>query len=124
MRPATLILLTAADVLSQPENWTQHTYARDDSGRGQLVYSPNASCWCAMGAIQAAAAELFGERVKDGAIPFIQPHFRAARDHWIRHSHAVFGLNPIDLNDGSTSTNEQVAAALYSAAEAYERENA
>lgn len=46
------ILRAARELISTPEKWTQHDWARDRSGKATIYSSPDAACWCAMGAIR------------------------------------------------------------------------
>lgn len=39
------------ELLSGPEKWTQHTYARDKNGRDCSQWSQEAVCWCLYGAV-------------------------------------------------------------------------
>lgn len=56
------ILLRAAELLATEGGFTQCATARDAQGeRLNRASDPNAVCWCAGGAIHAAAAEISGD---------------------------------------------------------------
>lgn len=52
------IIRRAREIISDPEKWTQGTYARDRDGAPIHPGDEEASCWCALGAIAKAAIEL------------------------------------------------------------------
>lgn len=54
------ILAVARNLIAQ--GWTQKTYARDKDGRPTPFGGPAATCWCASGAVQHAAADGFRAR--------------------------------------------------------------
>lgn len=49
------ILRAARAKISDPQNWTREESARDDAGYPVEPLSHDAVCWCARGAISAAA---------------------------------------------------------------------
>lgn len=51
MRPHVEILQRARDLITNPEAWTQGTYARDNLGRDVPTEDCMAVCFCSMGAI-------------------------------------------------------------------------
>ena len=51
------ILNRAADIVSQPGAWTQGRTARDKDGAAVASHTPEAVCFCAIGAINRAAFE-------------------------------------------------------------------
>lgn len=44
-------LIAARELLSDEKRWTRGVYARDADGDGRAAASPNAVCWCSMGAV-------------------------------------------------------------------------
>jgi hypothetical protein len=48
------ILQKAKEILSKPGAWLKRTYARTETGISTWGHSPNAVCWCAIGAVQKA----------------------------------------------------------------------
>jgi len=46
------LLIAARARIEKPEHWTQGCYARASDGSEVLPESPNAVCWCALGAIR------------------------------------------------------------------------
>lgn len=48
------ILLAGRELISMPERWTKHHYARDSTGRERLSSDQAAICWCSIGAISKA----------------------------------------------------------------------
>jgi hypothetical protein len=46
------ILTKAQDKIRDPKNWTQDTYARDETGASVKAHSPAAVCFCSLGAIE------------------------------------------------------------------------
>jgi hypothetical protein len=51
------ILKAARALISEPEHWTQETYARDKDGNKAHVQSPSAYCFCSSGAVRRACIE-------------------------------------------------------------------
>ena len=45
------ILTEARELLSDPDNWTRYTLARDSEGVEVNTNHPDAVCWCAVGAL-------------------------------------------------------------------------
>lgn len=50
------ILRDAADLIEPPGRWTRGTLARDEHGLPVAAESPDAVCWCALGAVQRVAS--------------------------------------------------------------------
>ena len=59
------ILRKARYILRKPEYWTQGSYARDAEGNELIHDSPDAVCWCAIGATYSAAQALGYKTCKD-----------------------------------------------------------
>ena len=55
------ILRAARARIADPKNWTQGEMARDGSGKACPARSPNAVCWCAMGAVKVSGADFYSE---------------------------------------------------------------
>lgn len=91
------ILDQAADLIEPEGAWTQGWFARDRHGHKVPTWSPDAVCWCAIGAILRAAN-----------LPSVAG---AARSH-------IFSLvGPIpDFNDAPERTQAEVVAKLREAA--------
>lgn len=53
------ILKAARAKIERPECWTQDVFARDRSGDCVHVLSPNAVCWCSVGACKAVVVADF-----------------------------------------------------------------
>lgn len=53
-----LIVQRARDIISDEQHWCQGCYARGKAGNVVMVNDPNASRYCAMGALIVAASEL------------------------------------------------------------------
>lgn len=51
------VLKAVQELLTPPEQWTKHTYARDGLGRRTNVTGSDAVCWCLDGAILKATAD-------------------------------------------------------------------
>lgn len=49
-------LRRARALIERPEAWTKAADARLEDGRATLATSPNAVCWCSVGAIEAAVS--------------------------------------------------------------------
>lgn len=56
MKPSEL-LVKAQAVIADPEHWTQDWYARDAKGHHTGPSTPEAVCWCSIGAIDKVAHE-------------------------------------------------------------------
>lgn len=54
------VLIAARKKIEKPENWTQGTGAKDIEGRYADADSPEAVCWCSMGALYAVTASMPG----------------------------------------------------------------
>lgn len=50
------VLVTAKKLIEKPENWTRNAFARDVHGTIVLAADARATCYCAMGAVEAATA--------------------------------------------------------------------
>lgn len=96
-QPVSEILTKAAEIVRK--GWTQHEYARDAEGRPVDPHASEATCWCVLGAIQAAAGS-WSER--QAAIGLVQ---RTVRE------------NPWVWNDDEGCTQSEVVEALLKAAE-------
>ena len=46
------VLIKARELISDPNNWTAHAYARDAKGERVEINSPAACKFCALGAVQ------------------------------------------------------------------------
>lgn len=60
MNPILDILKRTCAILDDRRRWTTKVYARDSRGLECLPVASSAVCWCAVGAIQKAAAEVLG----------------------------------------------------------------
>lgn len=49
------ILKAARELIAKPERWTRGCMARDELGNHVGVDDPEATCWCALGAISKAS---------------------------------------------------------------------
>lgn len=58
-------LTKARDLIADPKRWTHHALARDSVFRKTVPNSPDATCWCALGAIWKATGDV--EADNDGA---------------------------------------------------------
>lgn len=103
MKPATEILLSAAFVLTPPENWTQNYMARNKRGDGRYYSAPDAVCWCVVGAMLSARRALDAPGY-DAALDFLD---------------MACGMNRVTFNN--THTHAEVLDALYRAAEIAEK---
>lgn len=54
------LLKNARVLIETPEKWVQHTYARNAQGVKVDELSPDAACFCSMGAVYRAASDLGG----------------------------------------------------------------
>ena len=50
-------LRDARALITDPAQWTEHTYARDRYGRAVDPCQPEAVCWCAYGALDRQGAD-------------------------------------------------------------------
>ena len=48
------VLLKAMDVIATPDKWTKNAFAKDSDGTPVKGHSPDAVCWCSLGALQKA----------------------------------------------------------------------
>lgn len=51
MSAAKQALIDARDLIADPERWTKHTFARDAKGKEVDPKSPDATCFCGLGAL-------------------------------------------------------------------------
>ena len=56
MKPSEL-LIKAKAVIADPKHWTQGWYAQDANGYSTEPSTPNAVCWCSVGALEKVAYE-------------------------------------------------------------------
>lgn len=63
MTPVKETLIAARAKIADPKHWTQNYLAHDISGRPISPYSPNAVCWCALGAIESVSRGRIGPAV-------------------------------------------------------------
>ena len=56
MKPSEL-LIKAQAVIADPKHWTQDVYAKDAEGQVTKTLSPDAVCWCSLGALDKIAHE-------------------------------------------------------------------
>ena len=56
MKPSEL-LIKAQAVIADPRRWTQDVYAKDAKGQATKTLSPDAACWCSLGALEKVAHE-------------------------------------------------------------------
>ena len=70
MNDVAAVLTGARELISDPERWTQHVYARDAEGWHTGWDSPKAVCWCAVGAVGRAAQVVQEESVERNALVF------------------------------------------------------
>lgn len=73
MKTALEILREARALISNPENWTRRTFARDASGVKVYARSPNADQFCAIGAVM---------HVTGTAIPALTVPGTPGREAW------------------------------------------
>jgi len=94
------VLDAAADLLEKPGAWTQGDYARNRFG-GKLGdgRKPEATCWCAIGALEKVTGSLIGNHYAAPLIEVIGGNGRI--DQW---------------NDAPGRTQSEVVAALRAAA--------
>lgn len=55
-------LQAARDLISDPKRWTQGWFAKDDQGTDTHSLSPQAACWCSLGALTKAAGSGYYSR--------------------------------------------------------------
>ena len=53
--PVVDLLLTARNIIADPQRWTKGAMARMPSGHPVHAWHPLAECWCASGALELAA---------------------------------------------------------------------
>lgn len=51
------VLSRAKELISKPENWTRAAFARDKDGTSVSWSSPDAVCFCSVGAVRRVAKE-------------------------------------------------------------------
>ena len=56
MKPSEL-LIKAKAVIADPKHWTQDVYAKDAKGHHTGPSTPDAVCWCSLGALKKVAHE-------------------------------------------------------------------
>lgn len=102
--------------------WTRGVEARDGYGNACLVYSPDAKCWCALGALERASIELHELRIikiracaaLHSAVGFSFTETRGARAlYW----------DISQWNDQAERKKDEVIAALNKAANALEKDD-
>lgn len=64
MGPVEQTLRTARDKIKDKKNWTKGKYARDSTGRECLMFSDEAKCFCAEGAIIVSRPPYCTERIR------------------------------------------------------------
>lgn len=52
MLVAPILFMKAWQLIEDPKHWTQGAFVRDSDGYETELSNPNATCWCAMGAIR------------------------------------------------------------------------
>lgn len=82
----------AREIISDPSRWTQNAYARSESGSIEIVESPKACKFCAMGALKRAAIDMEAERDWDS---------REEAEHLLNHASRKLYEVPsvMDVND-------------------------
>lgn len=98
---AVTILRRARKRVSDPGRWTQGQMARKPTGTGVTAKNPEACRWCAVGAIRKAAPT---ERRSDRAHRLLSTA-----------SHELFGVGPIQVNDGRRGTGKDPRAVAHQA---------
>lgn len=100
MKTSELIVQTGL-LLADPEKWTRHAYARDAEGVQKKASSPDAVCFCMVGAMKyitgAATDDVLLQK-----FPVLRPYFEADSDQYIFYandnaSHAGMMLYLSDL---------------------------
>jgi len=95
LKPSETLALARAKI-NTPEKWTQRVFARDSAGRQCGDGSPDARCWCLLGALNSLYA----------------PYF-VCPDTVLRYVHLAIGDDPIDAwNDAAGRSHHEVLAAL------------
>ena len=81
------ILIRAREILSDESNWTQDVLAMDSHGCKVEFDSPNATCWCLVGAMKKSSKELYGPcpAIYD-AIKFIENEIGEYATDWNDHA--------------------------------------
>jgi len=87
MTPAELtvaeVLEKAADLLAEPEGWTQDAFAEDADGNSVPIDSPDATCFCIRGAIMKVSGERSdGDFQKQAAHLMLNSFERSALARW------------------------------------------
>ena len=91
------ILIAARDKIADERRWTQQAFARDVHGRIiGLSEDPGATCWCAIGAMEAVTA---GDRSPRGSTSYLT--YRRAVTTLQEASHALGYQGVVRLNDDS-----------------------
>ena len=102
---AARVLDRAADYVDQ--GWTQGANARNADGDSWAPDSPDATCWCAMGGIKAALADLVNSKTPD------QHKWCTVFDAALRGVHAETGIGSVSVwNDTDGQTAGGVAGGL------------
>ena len=96
------ILQKARDLITDPDKWTQKAYAKDSKGMTVSLWSKEATCWCALGALYS-----FNE---DGIFELPGDTHSRLQDH--------AGRDIVSFNDNST--HAEVLAAYDRAIESLE----
>jgi hypothetical protein len=77
MKHVKQLLIEAKALIEKPENWTRGVMARGKAGVEVAPESPEATCFCAMGALYRASKDQWNR----GAL------YRASKDQWDRLAH-------------------------------------
>jgi hypothetical protein len=112
------ILLRAADIISAPNAWTQHEFARDSDAAGNTPpASTEAVCWCAAGAIYKAHFEATGLDLSDEGerVPAVEA--LAAHLGWQPSPTGNPVLCIAEINDDDETTAAMMVAKIKEAAE-------
>ena len=62
------ILQAARDLITPPERWTTGWYARDKDGAETDSKSPDAVCWCTLGAVNKFSPDIHQELEENEAL--------------------------------------------------------
>ena len=90
MKPSEL-LIKAKAVIADPKHWTQGWYAKDAKGQSTGPSTPDAVCWCSLGALKKVAHEENTYSTRFAATEYLA----VASDEW--------GYSGIpDFNDNSS----------------------
>lgn len=73
------VLIAAKALIDTPEKWTQGWYAKDANGKHISDQSPDATCFCSIGAMWAVAHEI---QFVDDALVFLGRATRPAIPTW------------------------------------------